>query len=465
MAGPRAGQAPKQKQEAKKARRPAPSGPAPAATPPEKLKTLKGFKTELIYAVPRETEGSWVSLTADRKGRLIASDQYGKLFRITPPPVGKSGQARVEPLAVEIGEAQGLCWAFDSLYVVVNAGTGKYPSGLYRVRDTDGDDNLDKVELLRKIDGSSEHGPHAVVPGPDGKSLYVVAGNATKVPELAGSFVPRDWGEDTILPRMPDGNGFMADEKAPGGWIVKVDPDGKDWTLVSMGFRNPYDIAFNKHGDLFTYDSDMEWDFNTPWYRPTRVVNAVPGGDYGYRGGSAKFPTYFYDSLPAVVDIGPGSPTGIGFGYGAKFPQKYQDALFICDWSYGKLYAVHNKSVGSSYKGEAEEFVTGSPLPLTDLLIHPKDGAMYFTVGGRRTTSALYRVTYVGGESTGAETVAEPNGSSRAGASGSRRSSATATRRPSTSPGTSWRTPTASSATPRGPCSSSSRSTRGARRR
>ena len=236
-----------------------------------------------------------------------------------------------------------MTWAFDSLYVVVNAGTGKYPSGLYRVRDTDGDDNLDKVELLRPIDGSSEHGPHAVIPGPDGRSLYVVAGNSTKVPKLAGSLVPRDWGEDTILPRMPDGNGFMADEKAPAGYIVKVDPDGKDWTLVSMGFRNPYDIAFNKNGDLFTYDSDMEWDFNTPWYRPTRVIHAVPGGDYGYRGGSGKFPSYFYDSLPAAVDIGPGSPTGIAFGYGAKFPKKYQDALFICDWSYGKLYAVHNQ--------------------------------------------------------------------------------------------------------------------------
>ena len=237
---------------------------------------LKGFKAELIYAVPRETEGSWVSLTVDPKGRLIASDQYGKLFRITPPPVGQSGEAKVEALAVEIGEAQGLTWAFDSLYVVVNSG-GKFPSGLYRVRDTDGDDQLDKVELLRSIDGGGEHGPHAVIPSPDGKSLYVVAGNATKVPELAGSLVPRDWGEDTILPRMPDGNGFMADEKAPGGkYICRVEPrQARTEALVSMGFRNPYDIAFNKQGDLFTFDADMEWDFNTPWYRPTRVCNAA----------------------------------------------------------------------------------------------------------------------------------------------------------------------------------------------
>ena len=41
-----------------------------------------------------------------------------------------------------------------------------------------------------------------------------------------------------------------------------------------MGYRNPYDLAFNRHGDLFTYDSDMEWDVNTPWYRPTRVSQA-----------------------------------------------------------------------------------------------------------------------------------------------------------------------------------------------
>ncbi|MGH8047002.1 MAG: c-type cytochrome, partial [Chthoniobacterales bacterium] len=52
------------------------------------------------------------------------------------------------------------------------------------------------------------------------------------------------------------------------------------------------------------------------------------------------------------------------------------------------------------FKGEKEEFVAGRPLPLTDAIIHPKDGAMYFAIGGRKTQSALYRVTYVGPEST-----------------------------------------------------------------
>src|SRR5262249_33160570 len=94
------------------------------------------------------------------------------------------------------------------------------------------------------------------------------------------------------------------------------------------------------------------------------------------------------------------SPTGMTFGYGAKFPAKYQDALFMCDWSYGKLYALHLKPDGASYRGACEEFLSGTPLPLTDIVISPKDGAMYFTVGGRKTVSGLYRVSYVGAEST-----------------------------------------------------------------
>jgi putative heme-binding domain-containing protein len=98
------------------------------------------------------------------------------------------------------------------------------------------------------------------------------------------------------------------------------------------------------------------------------------------------------------LNVGPGSPTGVCFGYNAKFPAKYQDALFICDWSYGKLYAVHLTPQGSGYKAEMEEFVAGTPLPLTDIVVSPVDGAMYFTMGGRKTKSGLYRITYTGAQ-------------------------------------------------------------------
>jgi putative heme-binding domain-containing protein len=372
----------------------------PAATPAEQLKVAKDFKAELLYSVPKDTEGSWVNLCHDPKGRLIVSDQYGPLYRVTPPPIGgNSADTKVEKIDLPIGEAQGLLWAFGSLYVVVNRGQ-KYESGLYRVHYNESEDKLDKVELLTKIQGGGEHGPHAVLLTPDGKSLAIVCGNGTKMMKYDTTRVPPVWGEDHLLPRMPDGNGFMAGVLGPGGCIYQVDPEGKNWELISVGYRNEFDAAFNRDGDLFTYDADMEWDMNTPWYRPTRVCHVVSGSEWGWRNGTGKWPTHYPDTLPPVVDVGPGSPTGICFGYGAKFPAKYQDALLMCDWSYGKLYACHLTPEGSTYKGELEEFVSGAPLPLTDVIVNPKDGAVYFTVGGRKTQSGLYRVTYVGKEST-----------------------------------------------------------------
>ncbi len=367
------------------------------ATPAEKISVPKGFKVELLYTVPKGEQGSWVNMTPDPKGRLIVSDQYGGLYRVTP---GRDADStKVERLTVPIGEAQGLLCAFDSLYVVVN-GRAAQGAGLYRVRDTDGDDQYDELKLLRKFDGGGEHGPHAVVLGPDGKSLYVCAGNHTNLPPVEKSRVPRRWDEDQLLPRMWDAGGHAVGRMAPGGWICRTDPDGKEFELVSIGFRNEYDIAFNQDGELFTYDADMEWDIGSPWYRPTRVCHVTSGSEFGWRSGTGKWPAYYEDSLPAAVDIGPGSPTGITFGTGAKFPAKFQQALFIADWSFGLIYAVHLKPEGSSYTGTFEQFATGSPLQVTDIVINPKDGAMYFTIGGRRTQSGLYRVTYTGGEST-----------------------------------------------------------------
>lgn len=378
------------------------SGASAPATPAANLKVAKDFKVELLYSVPKDQQGSWVSMTTDPKGRLYVSDQYGGLYRISPPILGGNpADTKVEPVSVSLGEAQGLLWAFDSLYVVVNRG-GKYESGLYRVRDTNGDDKLDEVTLLRKIDGGSEHGPHGVVLHPDGKSLVVICGNHTKPTSFARSQVPLHWNEDHLIPRMWDAGGHAVGILAPGGWIAKTDPDGKSWELISMGYRNPYDLAYNREGDLFTYDADMEWDINTPWYRPTRICHAVDGSEFGWRSGTGKWPAYYPDSLPSILNIGPGSPTGITFGYGTRFPAKYQDSLFISDWSYGKLYAIHLKPEGASYSAEKEEFITGTPLALTDLAVNPQDGALYFTVGGRRTQSALYRVTYTGSASTAA---------------------------------------------------------------
>jgi putative heme-binding domain-containing protein len=356
-----------------------------------------GFVVEKVFAVP-SSMGSWVSLAKDNRGRLIASDQASNgLYLISPGDQDRP--TKVEKLPVELSGAQGLLWAFDSLYAMVNGGK---QSGLHRLRDTDGDGRVDTDEFCMPVQGSGEHGPHAIALSPDGQSLFVGAGNHTKLPELiAGSRIPRNWNEDHLLPRRWDANGHAAGILAPGGWVCNVDPSGKQWTVFSMGYRNQYDFAFNADGELFVYDADMEWDFGSPWYRPTRVCHATSGSEFGWRSGTGKWPVYYEDSLPPAIDIGPGSPTGVVFGYGAKFPAKYQNSLFILDWTYSTIYSIELTPDGSTYRGQKADFITGSPLPVTDAVVGD-DGNFYFTAGGRGTQSSLYRVRYVGEESTAA---------------------------------------------------------------
>ncbi len=363
-----------------------------------------GFSVDLVHNISKADQGSWVSLCVDPKGRILASDQYGKLYRLT---LNGDKEPKVEQLQINIGHAQGMLCAFDSLYININArtedlkGTDAQGPGVYRLTDSNGDDQYDKIEYIVPLkDQAGEHGPHALVLSPDKKKIYFCSGNQTDFPESSTTgAVPRHWGEDHLLGRMPDGRGFMRDRLAPGGWICRMDPDGSNIELMATGFRNEYDIAFNPAGELFTYDADMEWDIGTPWYRPTRVNHVISGAEFGWRNGTGKWPDYYGDSWGAVVNVGPGSPTGIVFGTGAKFPQKYQESLFICDWSYGVIYAVPMQPNGATYTGEFESFVTAAPMAATDLIIHP-DGNMYFAVGGRKTASGLYRVRYTASEST-----------------------------------------------------------------
>jgi putative heme-binding domain-containing protein len=396
------------------------------ATEPSALTVAPGFKVELLYTVPKEDQGSWVALAIDPKGRLTAADQYGGLYRLTLPPLGTSAGLKVEKLALTLPAvppppgtesrptpkraaatdgsaspafgAHGLLYAFDSLYVMVDEVPAK--QGVWRLRDTNGDDQFDEIKYLREMRGSGEHGPHSLALSPDGKSIYFANGNHTDLPTHLNKSRAVSWDEDHLLPRMWDARGHAKNKFAPGGYIGRMDPEGKTVELFALGFRNQYDLAFDQNGELFTYDSDMEWDQGSPWYMPTRINHVVDGADYGWRSGAGRWPDYYADSLPATLNIGPGSPTGTVFGTGAKFPAKYQLALFAADWTYGTLYAVHHTPDGATYRGEKEEFISGKPLPLTDLVINPNDGAMYFAVGGRRTQAALYRVTYTGTEST-----------------------------------------------------------------
>ena len=361
---------------------------------------LREFDADLVYAVP-ESQGSWVAMAFDPKGRLIVSDQDDKgVFRVTlANDDDPSSTMKVESLKGfpylpikwgrrTVGGALGFLYAFDSLYM-------SSMKGFYRIRDTDGDDTYDEFTLLKKLGVGYEHSAHSIIKSEDGQALYLVTGNHTRLPQGVPSRQPPVWGMDSLLEAMPDAMGHAVGVKAPAGWICRISPDGEDWEMVASGFRNSVDIALNREGELFTYDSDLEFDIGSPWYRPTRVNHVTSASEFGWRAGSGKWPEYFADSNGAVVNIGPGSPTGISFGHHSKFPNSFQDKLFICDWTFGTIYTVDMEEAGSSYTGTKTEFLHGEPLNISAMRFGP-DGHMYFLVGGRNTASKLYRIRYTG---------------------------------------------------------------------
>ena len=141
----------------------------------------------------------------------------------------------------------------------------------------------------------------------------------------------------------------------------------------------------------------MEWDINMPWYREVRTVHGIPGGNYGYRDGSGKYPDYYLDSLPPLREVGRGSPVGVEFYTSYAYPRQFFDNLFEADWSRGRLLYTALTPNGATYsaRGDRAEFVHGEPFNITDVEVGP-DGMLYFTTGGRNTSGGVWRLRYKG---------------------------------------------------------------------
>lgn len=362
------------------------------------IKVQPDFEVEHLYSPAKAGQGSWVSLVFDPQGRLIGSDQFGGLYRMrlqdgTAPEVEKIS---LPGDTLGIGAAQGMVFHGKDLYLLINYnGKNQHKSGLYKLEDKNDDDKFETLTCLKPLKGEGEHGPHSLVLDPSGAYLYLMAGNFTDLPPMDHYLLPPTWKHDNLYPFLKDPRGHATDRKEPGGWLARVELSTQRWELVAAGFRNAYDFAFNEAGDLFAYDSDMEWDFGLPWYRSTRLCHVLSGSEFGWRTGSGLWPAWNRDQVSPLLHMGQGSPTNLISLQQAHFPEEYQNSLLAFDWSFGIIYSVHLKQEGAGYTAEKKEFLSGVPLPLTDGVIGP-DGHLYFVTGGRRLQSDLYRVKYKG---------------------------------------------------------------------
>jgi putative heme-binding domain-containing protein len=353
------------------------------------VRTLPGFRVELVRSA-RPGESSWVSMAFLPNGDLLLGcegrDKRNGLLRIHATNGRIAVDSRSSVAEATIHEARGI--AFRGADVYVNANNDKT---LTRLRDSDGDGVFEKVEPLRTSPGDVGHGRNQLAWR--GDRLFSIHGNDVRLPEgvtLADSRF-RGMATDRLTPCRWDRFLFDSQATLPAGHLISTDGDGKDWNLVAVGMRNPFGVDIHSGGELFTFDADNEGDLGTPWYRPNRVLQLAPGADFGWRQGTAMRQGWHPESIPATLDIGKASPTAVRFGYNGSLPEPYRSALFILDWAYGRIYAIHLLPRGAGFTAHAEVLIDGRPLNVTDLAFG-KDGALYFVTGGRGTQSGLYRV-------------------------------------------------------------------------
>ena len=375
-----------------------------------KFSTLPDFSIERVN--PPDRNDSYVVLTFDSRGRLVVSkEQDNPRLLLDNDNDGIYESEKV--ISDKVRNCQGLWFDGPTLYAACSeapptgqapapAGSGggrapAPPAGIYKMTDTNGDDAADTFETVAVSQGAiQEHGPHAIRREPDG-TFGVIFGNHASVTDeyLDPDSLVRDDRDAQFLPYLP--NFGQSVREGIHSAVYRWDPRIKKFTVAFGGNRNAYDYAYNLMGEAFTFDSDMEWDINLPWYREVRTVHGILGGNYGYRNGSGKYMPFYIDSLPPVRDVGRGSPVGVEFYTSYVYPREFFDSFFEADWSRGRLLYTALTPNGATYSArrDAAEFVHGEPFNITDVEVGP-DGMMYFTTGGRNTAGGVWRLRYTG---------------------------------------------------------------------
>jgi putative membrane-bound dehydrogenase-like protein len=331
----------------------------------------EGFKVEL-YA-DDDLAHDVHSMTLDSQGRVVVSGPGYVRILIDSDKDGRADSFKVFAEKPATG-SQGMFFLGSSLLCSGD-------EGLQIFRDDNHDDVADgPPQVFMKIEAGGEHHVHSIQKGPDGW-WYIIAGNFAGVTNKYAT-----------VPTSPIANPVS-------GTLLRLRPDLSAGEIVSDGFRNAYDFCFNAQGDFFTYDSDDERDISLPWYLPTQVFHVLPLSNAGYVTAGLKRPGSYPDMPPVLATFGRGSPTGTICYQHEQFPEEYRGALFVQDWTLGRILVVKLVQEGAGWKGEPMEFARGRDqfgFAPTDMEVAP-DGSLFVSVGGRGTRGSIFRISHSSG--------------------------------------------------------------------
>ncbi|WP_165075267.1 PVC-type heme-binding CxxCH protein [Paludisphaera rhizosphaerae] len=246
---------------------------------------------------------------------------------------------------------------------------------LWRLRDTNGDGKADeRLSLHRGFGvhvGYLGHDLHGLRLGPDGRLYFSIGDRGFNIP-------------------TPDGRRVVEVET---GAVLRCEPDGSKLEIYATGLRNPQELAFDDHGNLFTCDNNSDGGDKARW------VHVVEGGDSGWRMGYQYLETptsrgpwnaeRLWDSegakhalsmIPPLANIADG-PSGLVCDPGVGFPAEYRGKFFLCDFrataNQSGIQVLTNEPDGATFRlADARKLVWG--VLATDVEFGA-DGALYFT--------------------------------------------------------------------------------------
>ena len=269
---------------------------------------------------------------------------------------------------------------------------------LWKLEDTDGDDVADEAEALSTGYGVHialrGHDLHGLRFGPDGR-LYFSVGDR-------GVNLTTKEGEHLYLPHT--------------GAVFRCEADGSDLEFYSTGLRNPQELVFDDHGNLFTGDNNSDGGDRARW------VYVVQHGDTGWR--------FHYQYLESPWVRGPwndeklwhphhqgqaayivppianfiNGPSGLTYYPGSGLTSEYDGHFFLCEFrgnaAHSGVMAFDLIPQGASFAmNEPEKFLWGT---LTTDIDFAPDGSMYFSdwVHGwnKSGKGRIYRVHSTAGE-------------------------------------------------------------------
>ena len=315
------------------------------------------------YADKRVNGMDWYTKYADRVKHVTDKSGVG----VADTAVNFSGELR-EPLD---GTAAGVLQVGDSVFVTC------IPH-LWRFQDKDGDGVAEVREKMFTGFGVKTslrgHDMHGLVLGMDGRLYWSIGDRGYNVRTK----------EDAVL------------QDAARGAVFRCELDGSNLEVVFRGLRNPQELAFNDLGDLFTVDN------NSDGGDKARVEYLPDGGDVGWEmhyqtleGDNKRGPWdqehewFMFDPTdvvqpvwltPPVAHLTDG-PSGLVAYPGVGFPEKYDGAMFVCDFlggdAYSQIWSFKLNPKGAGYEIKDAEVFLREALP-TDVDFGT-DGCMWVT--------------------------------------------------------------------------------------